>query len=334
MEDKAFDRPLCETMLNQKYFNGVGNYLRAEVLYRLKIRPFEKARTVLAPLAVKVENNGDSGEGTKGAVVGSNDSPSAGARRKLAGRGKVKTKDAIVKIEETKDSIKVEGTQDSVQFKAERTEDSINAEEMVSSKTKDSGENSASASVDGICVSPYFKQPEEDASCDILELTHRLAEEVVGLGFDGGYFSETKDKWESGFGQWLRCYFKDGMSSVKDHNGRTMWFQGDAGPMAPAGVKRGTGKGSKKGKKSEGQVEKDENESPKKKVKKESPKKPLKKEKEAQGKKENVDSKKITTTKSSPRANSTMSKKEKTERAPGVRRSVRLIISNDGGSDQ
>ena len=33
--DKAdFDKAICETMLNQKYFNGVGNYLRAEVLYR------------------------------------------------------------------------------------------------------------------------------------------------------------------------------------------------------------------------------------------------------------------------------------------------------------
>lgn len=34
LKDKAFDRPICETMLNQKYFNGIGNYLRAEILYR------------------------------------------------------------------------------------------------------------------------------------------------------------------------------------------------------------------------------------------------------------------------------------------------------------
>ena len=31
----VFDKPICEVMLNQKYFNGVGNYLRAEILYRL-----------------------------------------------------------------------------------------------------------------------------------------------------------------------------------------------------------------------------------------------------------------------------------------------------------
>ncbi|NWI21027.1 NEIL1 Endonuclease, partial [Crypturellus soui] len=50
LADKAFDRPICEALLNQKYFNGIGNYLRAEILYRLKIPPFEKARTVLEAL--------------------------------------------------------------------------------------------------------------------------------------------------------------------------------------------------------------------------------------------------------------------------------------------
>lgn len=34
LSDKAFDRPICEALLNQKYFNGIGNYLRAEILYR------------------------------------------------------------------------------------------------------------------------------------------------------------------------------------------------------------------------------------------------------------------------------------------------------------
>ena len=29
--------------MNQKWFNGVGNYLRAEILYRLNINPFQPA---------------------------------------------------------------------------------------------------------------------------------------------------------------------------------------------------------------------------------------------------------------------------------------------------
>ncbi|XP_028350873.1 endonuclease 8-like 1 isoform X6 [Physeter macrocephalus] len=50
LADKAFDRPICEALLDQRFFNGIGNYLRAEILYRLKIPPFEKARTVLEAL--------------------------------------------------------------------------------------------------------------------------------------------------------------------------------------------------------------------------------------------------------------------------------------------
>ncbi len=34
LDDSAFNRPICEALLNQKYFNGVGNYLRAEILFR------------------------------------------------------------------------------------------------------------------------------------------------------------------------------------------------------------------------------------------------------------------------------------------------------------
>ena len=35
LDDSAFNRPICEALLNQKYFNGIGNYLRAEILFRL-----------------------------------------------------------------------------------------------------------------------------------------------------------------------------------------------------------------------------------------------------------------------------------------------------------
>ena len=34
LDEPVFERPICEVLLNQKYFNGIGNYLRAEVLYR------------------------------------------------------------------------------------------------------------------------------------------------------------------------------------------------------------------------------------------------------------------------------------------------------------
>ena len=47
----AFNHPICETMLDQKYFNGIGNYLRAEILFRAKVQPFTQAREVLESLA-------------------------------------------------------------------------------------------------------------------------------------------------------------------------------------------------------------------------------------------------------------------------------------------
>ena len=46
----AFNKPICEAMLDQKYFNGVGNYLRAEILYRASIKPFSQAREILESL--------------------------------------------------------------------------------------------------------------------------------------------------------------------------------------------------------------------------------------------------------------------------------------------
>jgi len=37
---KEFKKPIHEVMMNQKYFNGIGNYLRAEILYRADVNPF------------------------------------------------------------------------------------------------------------------------------------------------------------------------------------------------------------------------------------------------------------------------------------------------------
>lgn len=47
LEKKAFDKPICEVLLNQEYFNGIGAYLCSEIIGRLDINPFEKARKVI-----------------------------------------------------------------------------------------------------------------------------------------------------------------------------------------------------------------------------------------------------------------------------------------------
>jgi endonuclease VIII-like 1 len=42
-KQKVFNTPLNEILMNQSLFNGVGNYLRAEILYRMNINPFQPA---------------------------------------------------------------------------------------------------------------------------------------------------------------------------------------------------------------------------------------------------------------------------------------------------
>ncbi|KAE8617455.1 hypothetical protein XENTR_v10009081 [Xenopus tropicalis] len=142
LSDKVFDKPICEVMLNQKYFNGIGNYLRAEILFRLAIPPFIPARSVLE--AVKYQNQ--------------------------------------------------------------------NNELSLSKKIKIKKENP-----------------------DILHLCHLVPLEVINLG-GKGYDPEHSDNY-SEFEKWLRCYFVPGMKSLRDSNGRTIWFQGDPGPLAPKGKK-------------------------------------------------------------------------------------------------
>ncbi|KAM6426203.1 endonuclease 8-like 1 [Liasis olivaceus] len=143
LSDKAFNKPICEALLNQKFFNGIGNYLRAEILYRSKVPPFEKARTVL---------------------------------------------------EDLQHGMQVSGT-------------------TLSKKVKLKRENP-----------------------DLLELCHTLPMEVVNLGGGKGYDPTNRED-SAGFEEWLHCYSAPGMKSMRDTNGRTIWFQGDPGPMTPKGGK-------------------------------------------------------------------------------------------------
>nr|BAB28790.1 unnamed protein product [Mus musculus] len=141
LSDKAFDRPICEALLDQRFFNGIGNYLRAEILYRLKIPPFEKARTVLEALQ----------------------------------------------------------------------------------QCRPSPELTLSQKIKAKLQNP-----------DLLELCHLVPKEVVQLG-GKGYGPERGEEDFAAFRAWLRCYGVPGMSSLRDRHGRTIWFQGDPGPLAPKG---------------------------------------------------------------------------------------------------
>lgn len=47
MFTKAFQKPIHEVLMDQSYFNGIGNYLRAEILYRTECDPFSSATLAL-----------------------------------------------------------------------------------------------------------------------------------------------------------------------------------------------------------------------------------------------------------------------------------------------
>ncbi|XP_074773844.1 endonuclease 8-like 1 isoform X2 [Athene noctua] len=145
LDDRAFDKPICEALLNQKFFNGIGNYLRAEILYRLKIPPFEKARTVLEALKDQEQE-----------------------RRK---------------------------------------------------------KNSA------LTLSKKLKLMRENP--DLLELCHTVPMEVIAV--EKKLFEPDHADNYAAFKNWLQCYLVPGMSTLRDRSGRTVWFQGDPGPMAPKG---------------------------------------------------------------------------------------------------
>jgi len=57
------------------------------------------------------------------------------------------------------------------------------------------------------------------------------------------------------FQDWLRCYAKAGMDNLVDSAGRTIWFSGKVGKLAPKTAKK---RGLTKAKKTEGKDENDE----------------------------------------------------------------------------
>lgn len=48
LNNKVFDKPICEVLLDQRYFDGVGNYLRSTILYYLDVNPFKSAREIIS----------------------------------------------------------------------------------------------------------------------------------------------------------------------------------------------------------------------------------------------------------------------------------------------
>jgi endonuclease VIII-like 1 len=48
LDKKEFNKPIHLVLMNQKYFNGIGNYLRAEILFHASQDPFIDARVAIS----------------------------------------------------------------------------------------------------------------------------------------------------------------------------------------------------------------------------------------------------------------------------------------------
>ncbi|XP_065194971.1 endonuclease 8-like 1 [Sycon ciliatum] len=121
LANAAFNKPICEALLNQQYFNGIGNYLRCEILFRASIPPFACARDVLTGL------------------------------------------------------------------------------------------------------------PKDQGFTEV--------KEVLNLRNGAGYDPDGTEEKYSEFLGWLQCYTRAGSSNCRDHNGRTVWYQGPLGKLAPKTLK-------------------------------------------------------------------------------------------------
>lgn len=47
IEHRDFDKPAHEVLMNQQWFNGIGNYLRAEILGKWDVNPFQPIRNII-----------------------------------------------------------------------------------------------------------------------------------------------------------------------------------------------------------------------------------------------------------------------------------------------
>lgn len=47
LKKSIFNKPIHLVLMDQRYFNGIGNYLRAEILYRANQDPFQEARAAI-----------------------------------------------------------------------------------------------------------------------------------------------------------------------------------------------------------------------------------------------------------------------------------------------
>jgi len=211
IENCAFNKPICEVLLNQKFFSGIGNYLRAEILYRCGIPPFQPANE-----AIKL--------------------------KECYANVKKEPFDTSIKPDTNKKGQKAERGKDlSLKRKLPMNGTDIDVGKVIKTEIKVENKNESELNANGILELQNYDSPKsellnmfEDKSQELLGLCHSVPLEVVVLGSSKNSLSEMYyDESNGSFNQWLQCYSQPGMKNLVDHNKRTIWFTGKPGSMAP-----------------------------------------------------------------------------------------------------
>ncbi|XP_005108711.1 endonuclease 8-like 1 [Aplysia californica] len=209
LHNVAFNKPICEVLLNQKFFNGIGNYLRAEILYRCEIPPFQQAKSVL-----KLQENGTE-------IKQEYKDTGVTIKKELE---EMSVKQQNTSGQDTQKASKRKGQNG----KCDESSDCkyLKVEKVEVEETK--------GMMNGDAAESFLATHFDSKAQQVLQLCHKVPLEVVELGSKKDSLSEMySDESDSSYRNWLQCYYQPGMKNLADHNKRTIWFSGPPGPMVP-----------------------------------------------------------------------------------------------------
>ncbi|CAG0890909.1 unnamed protein product [Cyprideis torosa] len=264
-------KPICEIMHDQRFVNGIGNYLRAEILFRLnKVElKFRSPLTMVDPPTTSTPSSGSTPpSGADANVMHMSIKPPQFSNTHVAGWFEIleaqfelsritndQTKyyhtlaalpaDTVGKLSsellQNKDYELGQLADDIVPLTRSGPVNAIahssRERESGTSGERDSSRGRSRQRVDLQAGIPPFTDAEEaltkgsESATDGGEDLLSLCRSVPLEVIDEDFSYEGDDE-ESGFAAWLRCYMKPGMNNLVDKQKRTIWFAGEPGSLA------------------------------------------------------------------------------------------------------
>eukprot|EP00048_Salpingoeca_helianthica_P017307 m.236586 g.236586 ORF g.236586 m.236586 type:complete len:575 (+) comp20674_c0_seq1:1616-3340(+) len=249
---RAFDGAIAEVLLDQQFFNGIGNYLRAEILHRANISPFVRARDVLSATSTpdqsltkeeeeeEVEEHPFESLGNQLASSVLSAFPNAAAMlARLSAKKRIKEEEQGKESEEKKEETKKEGEGEG--DKDDDTKAPKSRKRKSKAATRAVKEEKEEAVISPPAISTADASQSTSASSEDLPAAGStagrlyatciqvLAESLAVLRVHGFHDDSARSKAASAidttvptFNAWLRCYTK--LADAVDGIGRRVWF--------------------------------------------------------------------------------------------------------------